>query len=75
MVAAAATADPGPMLTSKTLGSVLFCAFVGFWLGRAVFVWILDVDRTWEIVAMAGFGAVGLLVGVASVIEERQKGR
>ena len=45
------------------------------WLGRAVFVWILDVSRTWEIVAMAGLGAVGLLVGVASVIDERQKGR
>ena len=63
------------MLSSKNVGSLLLCTFVGVWLGRAVFVWILDIPRTWEVVAMVGLGAVGLLVGVASVIEERQTGR
>ncbi len=75
VVAAARADDPGPMLTTRTLGSALFGAFVGAWLGRAAFVWILDVPRTWEIVAVAGLGLLGLVVGVTAAAEEQRNGR
>jgi hypothetical protein len=63
------------MLTTRTLGSALFGAFVGAWLGRAAFVWILDVPRTWEIVAVAGLGLLGLTLGVTAAVQEQRDGR
>jgi hypothetical protein len=62
------------MLTARTLGSALFGAFVGAWLGRAAFVWILDVPRTWEIVAVAGLGLLGLVLGLTGAVQEQRNG-
>ena len=42
---------PDMPLTARSLGGVAFGLFVGAWLGRAMFIWILDLSRTWEIVA------------------------
>ena len=72
VVATVAAADPGPMMTARTAGSALFGAFVGAWIGRAIFVWILDASRTWEIVGMVTLGVVGLLLCLAGALEERQ---
>ena len=74
MVAAARAVDPRSMLTTRILGSALFGAFVGAWLGRAAFVWILDVPRTWEIVAVVGLGVLGLVLGATAGLQEQRKG-
>jgi hypothetical protein len=60
------------MTPSRLIGSALFGAFVGAWLGRAAFVWILDVPRTWEIVAVVGLGALGLTLGLLSAVQEQR---
>jgi hypothetical protein len=54
------------------IGGVLFGAFVGFWLGRALFVWVLDVARGVEIGAMIGCAVVGALIVVAAELSERE---
>lgn len=60
-------------LTARSIAGAAFGAFVGAWLGRAVFVWILDVPRGWEIAALVVFGVVGAVVGVAAEREEAAK--
>jgi hypothetical protein len=61
------------MISAKTAAAALFGAFIGAWIGRAVFVWMLDVRHAWEIVAMLGLGLVGAIVCVAGEVEERRK--
>jgi hypothetical protein len=60
-------------LTARTIAGAAFGAFVGAWIGRAIFVWILDVPRTWEIAALVAFGLAGVLIGVAAEREEAAK--
>ncbi len=45
MVEAAATVDGGRM-AGRRIGAGLFGAFVGSWLSRAAFKWILDLEGT-----------------------------
>ena len=60
-------------LTARTFAGGAFGAFVGAWIGRAIFVWILDVSRTLEIVALVAFGLAGAVIGVAAEREEAAK--
>ncbi len=60
-------------LPARTIAGGAFGAFVGAWIGRAIFVWILDVSRTWEIAALVAFGLAGVVIGVAAAREEAAK--
>jgi hypothetical protein len=60
-------------LTARSIAGAAFGAFVGAWIGRAVFVWILDVSHTVEIAALVAFGLAGAVIGVAAEREEAAK--
>ena len=60
-------------LTARSLAGLAFGAFIGAWLARAIFVWILDVPRGWEIAALVAFGLVGAVVGLAAEREVAAK--
>ena len=60
-------------MTARTVGTTLFGALVGAWIGRAIFVWILDIARTWEIVAIVTCAVVGALLFAAGALEEQRK--
>lgn len=57
-------------MSGRRLGSVAFGAFVGFWLSRALFKWILGVEGTTLIVVLCGAIVVGAVVGLLAP-EER----
>jgi hypothetical protein len=60
-------------LTGRSLGAIAFGLFVGAWLGRALFVWVLDLSRAWEIAAVVGCALVGAALGVAGAVQEGGK--
>jgi hypothetical protein len=60
-------------LPARSIAGAAFGAFVGAWIGRAVFVWILDVSHSVEIAALVAFGVVGAVIGVAAEREEAAK--
>jgi hypothetical protein len=60
-------------LTARTIAGAAFGAFVGAWIARAIFIWILDVSRAVEIAALVAFGLAGVVIGVASAREEAAK--
>ena len=60
-------------LTARSIAGAAFGAFIGAWIGRAVFVWILDVSRTAEIAALVVSGLAGAVIGVAAEREEAAK--
>ena len=61
-------------LTARSLAGAALGAFVGAWIARAIFIWILDVSRPVEIAALVAFGLVGVVIGVAAAREEAAKG-
>ena len=64
------------MITARRLGAALFGAFVGGWLGRALFRWLLDLERTTELVLIVASAALGAVVCVAGAVQaEREDGR
>jgi hypothetical protein len=65
--------DEDPGMTGRRLGAAGFGAFVAFWIARALFKWILDVDGTAYIAVVAGFAIVGAAVAVAAELEEERK--
>jgi hypothetical protein len=46
-------------MTGRRLGAAGFAAFVAFWIARALFKWILDIDGTAYIALAAAFAIVG----------------
>jgi hypothetical protein len=60
-------------MTSRRLGAAGFGAFVAFWIARAVFKWILDVDGTTYVALAAVFVIVGVAVAVAVELEEERR--
>ena len=71
MVAAVGKVDGGRM-AARTIGAGFFGAFVGAWLSRAAFKWILDLEGTLLIVLIVAGAAVGAAVCVASEIENER---
>jgi hypothetical protein len=62
------------MIALRRLGSVLFCGWIGAWIARAAFHWVLDVSRTWEIAALVTGAAVGGIIGLAAALEQEADG-
>jgi hypothetical protein len=60
-------------MAARTLGAGFFGAFVGAWLARALFKWILDFDGTLLIVLIVATAAVGAAVCVAGEIGEGER--
>jgi hypothetical protein len=60
-------------MTSRRLGAAGFGAFVAFWLARALFKWILEVDGTTYIAVVAAFVLVGVALGVAGELAKERK--
>jgi hypothetical protein len=65
--------DDDRHMTGRRLGAAGFGAFVAFWLARALFKWILDVDGTIYIALAAASAIVGAAIAVAVEIEEERK--
>jgi hypothetical protein len=60
-------------MTGRRLGAAGFGAFVAFWIARALFKWILDVDGTVYLAVVAAFVIVGVALGVAGELAEERK--
>jgi hypothetical protein len=60
-------------MTGRRLGAAGFGAFVAFWIARALFKWILDIDGTTYIALAAAFAIVGAAIAVAIEIDEECK--
>ena len=54
-------------------GAVVLGAFVGGWIGRALFKWILGVSGTSLLVLIVATAAAGGVLGVAGALEERRR--
>ena len=60
-------------MNARMGAAVLFGLFVGGWIGRAVFRWILDVPDPWQIAAIVACAIAGAVIGVAGEREERAR--
>jgi len=60
-------------LSARSAGAALFGLFVGAWIGRAIFVWVLDVGRTWEIAGVVAVALVGAVLCIAGEAEDAAK--
>jgi hypothetical protein len=63
-----------PILAAMTAGKAaagLFGAFLGAWLGRAAFKWIIDVD--WWLAATVACAVLGAAICVAGEHEAQAK--
>ena len=60
-------------MAARAIGAGFFGAFVGSWLGRALFEWILDLEGTLLIVLIVAAAAVGAAVCVAGEIESGRR--
>jgi len=56
-------------MTARKVGAGLFGAFVGAWLGRAVFKWILDAPGDWSTILIVATAVIGAVVCVAGADE------
>jgi hypothetical protein len=54
------------------VGAVIFGAFVGGWIGRAFFKWIVDVSGTSLLVLILATTAAGGVLGAAAALQERR---
>jgi hypothetical protein len=62
-------------MTSHRLGAAGFGAFVAFWIARALFKWILDVDGATYIALAAVSVVVGATIAVAAELAEERRSR
>ena len=53
-------------------GAVIFGAFVGGLIGRALFKWMLDVSGTSLLVLILAAAGAGGVLGVAGALQERR---
>jgi hypothetical protein len=60
-------------MAARTIGAGFFGVFVGAWLGRALFKWILDLEGTLLIVLIVATAAVGAAVCVASELANERR--
>jgi hypothetical protein len=61
------------MIALRRLGSVVFCGWIGAWIARAAFDWLLDVPRAWVVAALVVGAVLGGTLGLAAAIEEERK--
>jgi hypothetical protein len=60
-------------MVARMAGAVIFGAFVGGWIGRALFKWILGVSGTSLLVMILATAAAGGVLGVAGALEGRPR--
>jgi hypothetical protein len=60
-------------MTGRRVGAALFGAFTAFWIARAIFKWILDVDGTAYLALAAAFVLAGAVLGIAADLDEERK--
>jgi hypothetical protein len=60
-------------MAARMAGAVIFGAFVGGWIGRALFKWILGMSGTSLLVLVLASAAAGSVLGVAGALEERRR--
>ena len=60
-------------MTARTAGAGLFGAFVGAWIGRAAFKWILDLPWEWPLVLTVVTALIGAAICVAGEYEEARR--
>jgi uncharacterized membrane protein YeaQ/YmgE (transglycosylase-associated protein family) len=60
-------------MAARTIGAGFFGAFVGAWLARALFKWILDLEGTLLIVLIVAAAAVGAAVCVADELGKESR--
>jgi hypothetical protein len=65
--------DDDRHMTGRRLGAAGFGGFVAFWIARALFKWILDIDGTAFIALAAAFAIVGAAIAVAVELEEERR--
>ena len=53
-------------------GAVILGAFVGAWIARALFKWVLGVSGTLLLVLILSVAAAGGVLGVAATLQERR---
>jgi hypothetical protein len=59
-------------MAARMAGAVVLGAFVGGWIGRALFKWMLGVSGTSLLVLILATAAAGAVLGVAGALEERR---
>jgi hypothetical protein len=57
-------------MTGHRLAAAAFGAFVAFWIARAIFKWILDVDGTAYLALVAAFVLAGAVLGIAASLDD-----
>jgi hypothetical protein len=57
-------------MTGHRLAAAAFGAFVAFWIARAIFKWILDVDGTAYLALIAAFVLAGAVLGIAASLDD-----
>jgi hypothetical protein len=62
-------------MTGSRIASALFGAFVGFWIGRALLQWLLDLDTGILVPAVGALMLGGAVLGVAARIDEERRGK
>jgi hypothetical protein len=60
-------------MAARMAGAVIFGAFAGGWIGRAVFKWALGMSGTSLLVLIVATAAAGGVLGVAGALEERRR--
>jgi hypothetical protein len=60
-------------MTGRRAGAALFGAFIAFWIARALFKWILDIDGTAYIALAVAFALAGGVLGIAADLGEERK--
>jgi hypothetical protein len=60
-------------MTARRLAAAGFGAFVAFWIARALFKWILDLDGTAYLALVAAFVIAGAVLGIAADLDEEGK--
>jgi hypothetical protein len=60
-------------MTGRRLAAAAFGAFIAFWIARAIFKWILDIDGTAYLAIAVGFALAGAVLGIAADLDDERK--
>jgi uncharacterized membrane protein YeaQ/YmgE (transglycosylase-associated protein family) len=60
-------------VTSRLLVAGVFGAFVGGWIGRAIFKWLLDLDGSLQLILILATAALGVVICVAGELERERR--